>query len=367
MDGWPVVRASGGPRERGRAYGEGARDRIHRSIELYAAIFLHYTELEWSEVRDRAGPFTDWFDATDVQLLPELEGIAEGAHVDAEDVLALNVRTEVMFGLDRRAAAGALRECTAVGARPPATDGRVLLGQTWDWKPAARDTCVLLAVRPVGRPAFVTFVEAGLLAKCGMNDAGIAVATNALTSSNDRGEPGVPYHAILRRLLTSSSFDDAVAEVTTRRRASSANYMIGSSDGHLADLEAAPGGADVVWRIEGATVAHANHFLNPDRTFKDLALIDGRESPARQASIERSLEARAIGVATIEDALRMHAGIGRDGSVCAHPDASTSAVADYVTIAGIVFDLAEASVHVTHGNPCGSPFEIFSVDALLGL
>lgn len=367
MDGWPVVRASGGPRERGRAYGEGARDRIHRSLELYAAIFLHYTELDWSEVRDRAGGFTDWLDDTDVQLLPELEGIAEGASVDAEDVLALNVRTEVMFGLDRRAAARALRECTAVGARPPATDGRVLLGQTWDWKPGARDTCVLLAVRPTGRPAFVTFVEAGLLAKCGMNDAGIGVATNALTSSNDRGEPGVPYHATLRSLLTSSSFDEAVAQVTTRRRASSANYLIGSSDGRLADLEAAPGGADMVWRIEGATVAHANHFVRPDRAFKDLALIDGRESPARQTSIERSLEARAIGVSTIEDALRMHAGTGLDGSVCTHADVSASPVADYVTIAGIVFDLTDASLHVTHGNPCGSPFETFSADALHGL
>lgn len=196
---------------------------------------------------------------------------------------------------------------------------------------------------------------------------GIGVATNALTSSNDRGEPGVPYHATLRSLLTSSSFDEAVAQVTTRRRASSANYLIGSSDGRLADLEAAPGGADMVWRIEGATVAHANHFVRPDRAFKDLALIDGRESPARQTSIERSLEARAIGVSTIEDALRMHAGTGLDGSVCTHADVSASPVADYVTIAGIVFDLTDASLHVTHGNPCGSPFETFSADALHGL
>jgi hypothetical protein len=42
-------------------------------------------------------------------------------------------------------------------------------------------------------------------------------------------------------------------------------------------------------------------------------------------------------------------------------------VADYVTIAGIVFDLTDASLHVTHGNPCGSSFETCSVDALVGL
>lgn len=113
---WPVVRASGGPRDRGRIYGEAARDRVHGSIELYEAVFHHYTRLSWTEVRNRAGAFAPWFDDTDEQLLPELEGIAEGAGVDAEDVLALNVRTEVMFGLDSRTARAAAKECTAIGA-----------------------------------------------------------------------------------------------------------------------------------------------------------------------------------------------------------------------------------------------------------
>jgi len=93
---WPIVVATGGPRERGRAYGQAARDRVHGSIELYRAIFRHYTGLTWDQVRDRAGAFVEPIDALDVQLLPEMEGIAEGAAVDAEDVLALNVRTEVM-------------------------------------------------------------------------------------------------------------------------------------------------------------------------------------------------------------------------------------------------------------------------------
>src|SRR5512134_514464 len=235
---WPVIRASGGPRERGRAYGEGTRDRVHRSIELYTAVFRHYTGLGWTEVRDRAGAFAEWFDDTDVQLLPEIEGIAEGAGVDAEDVLALNVRTEVMFGLDARAARVAAKECTAIGAAPPATvGGHVFIAQNWDWKPPARDTCVVLAMRPAGRPAFVTLVEAGLLAKAGMNDAGIGLATNALTSSRDRGEPGVPFHAVLRRVLTSTTHDEAVAEVTARPRASSANYVIGDRRGAVVDLE----------------------------------------------------------------------------------------------------------------------------------
>src|SRR5437899_11395676 len=110
---WPLVLAVGGPRERGRPYGSQVAGRVSRSIEIYDEVFRAYAGLEWKTVRDRAGAFVEAIDAYDHQVLPEIEGIAEGAGVDAEDVLALNIRTEVMYGL--------ARECTAVCARPEAT------------------------------------------------------------------------------------------------------------------------------------------------------------------------------------------------------------------------------------------------------
>ena len=151
--GWPIVMATGGPRERGRAYGQAARDRVHGSIELYRAIFSHYTGLTWDQVRGRAGAFVEPIDALDVQLLPEMEGIAEGAAVDAEDVLALNVRTEVMYGLGAPGAAAA--ECTALGlAGTRSAAGHVVVAENWDWKPRARDTCVLLVMVSPDRTGF---------------------------------------------------------------------------------------------------------------------------------------------------------------------------------------------------------------------
>jgi isopenicillin-N N-acyltransferase-like protein len=90
---WPVVLAAGGPRERGRAYGAQTAPLVQRSIEIYERVFAHYAQLPWAEVRGRAAAFVEAIDAYDVQLLPELEGIAEGAGVEAEDVLAVNLRT----------------------------------------------------------------------------------------------------------------------------------------------------------------------------------------------------------------------------------------------------------------------------------
>ncbi len=353
---WPVVTVTGGPRERGRAYGEQARHRVHRSLELYERVFRHYTGMGWPAVRDRTGVFAGPIDDYDVRLLPEIEGIAEGAAVDAEDVLALNVRTEVMFGM-------ASRECTAFCTPTgPSEDAHVLLAQNWDWKPGSRETCVLLAQSSHDGPSFVTLVEAGLLAKCGMNDRGIGVAANALTSTLDRGEPGVPFHAILRRIHTSGSFDEAVDAINAPLRASSGNYLIASRDGRAANHEAAPGGPEGVHRSDGDRLAHANHFLRPSRDgFKDLErLDDASTSLARQSAADTWIS--AAGERSVDDvleALRDHS-----APVCAHADAGEPPEAGNETVAAVAMDLTDGTLWVTEGPPCTAAAERFELGSL---
>jgi isopenicillin-N N-acyltransferase-like protein len=354
---WPVVAVSGGARERGRAYGEQARERVHRSLELYEKVFRHYTGMRWPAVRDRAGAFAGPIDDYDVRLLPEIEGIAEGAAVDTEDVLALNVRTEVMFGM-------ASRECTAFCTTTgPSEDAHVLLAQNWDWKPGSRGTCVLLAQSPHDGPPFVTLVEAGLLAKCGMNGRGIGLAANALTSTLDRGAPGVPFHAILRRILTSDSFDEAVEAVTAPIRASSGNYLLATRDGRAANLEAAPGGPERVHRSDGERLAHANHFLRPSRDgFKDLERSDAAStSPARQAAADSWVS--TTGERSIDDVLE----VLRDHSapVCVHADGVESPEAANETVATVAMDLTDGALWVTEGPPCTAAAERFELGSLV--
>jgi len=353
---WQVVLASGGPRERGRAYGEQAAARIHRSLAIYEEIFAHYAQLPWAEVRGRGEAFVEAIDGYDVQLLPEIEGIAEGAGVDPEDVLAMNLRTEIMFGLDARPAHAAMKECTAIAWASPAGGGSALVAQNWDWKPAVRETCVLLACAPHDRPGFVSLVEAGLWAKCGMNEAGVGLATNALQSSRDKGEPGVPYHAILRRILTSATFEEGVEAVTQARRASSANYLLGHRDGRAVNLEAAPGGPGDVYASEGPALAHTNHFLWPEpRPFKDVGRIDGEDSMVRLAAARTAIAAGAASMPEVQETLRSHA--DAPDSVCVHEDPALAPVEDYATITSMVADLAAGTLWVTQGNPCAAPYE----------
>jgi isopenicillin-N N-acyltransferase like protein len=354
---WPVIAVSGGPRERGRAYGERARDRIHGSLLLYERVFRHYTGLRWPAVRDRAGAFADPIDAYDVRLLPEIEGIAAGAGVDAEDILALNVRTEVMFGMGSS-------ECTALCAPTVGEDGHVLLAQNWDWKPGARQTCVLLVAAPHDGPAFVTLVEAGLLAKCGMNGSGIGLTANALTSTLDLGAPGVPFHAVLRKVLSSTSFDDAIDAVTTPIRASSGSYLVACRDGRAAGLEAAPGGPETIHRTDGTRLAHANHFLGSRDGLHDLERVDDTStSIARQAAADGWVA--GPGERTIDEVFE----VLRDHSapICQHADGTAAPEAAYETIAAVAMDLSAASLWVTEGPPCTAAAERSELGSLVAL
>ncbi len=101
---FPHVRVQGGHRERGRQYGEQARDRVRRSIEAYDEVFANYAGWRWDDVRNEAQRYVEPIERFDARYLEEMRGIAEGAGVTFEDVLGINVRTEVMFAAKARRA-----------------------------------------------------------------------------------------------------------------------------------------------------------------------------------------------------------------------------------------------------------------------
>jgi isopenicillin-N N-acyltransferase-like protein len=196
MPTFPHVRVQGKPRERGRQYGEQARERIGRSIAAYRAVFRHYAGWSWSKVTREARRYEEPIAAYGAAYLEELRGIADGAGVDFDDVLAINTRTEVMFAARARdaarASASALAGCSAFCVLPEASaDAHTLIGQNWDWLLHCYDTVVVLEVQREDGPDFVTVVEAGLLAKTGFNSSGRRPAST-LRASGSSPTPWCP-------------------------------------------------------------------------------------------------------------------------------------------------------------------------------
>jgi isopenicillin-N N-acyltransferase-like protein len=362
---FPRIRVEGGPAERGQQYGAQAASRIKRGIEIYQEIFEHYAGWDWAKVVKHAHSFEPVFESYRSHFLTEMRGIAEGAGVSLGDILALNVRTEVMFAGVARAAA---KECTAFVALPEVTkDRHTLIGQNWDWKPATSETLVILEVEPEKGPRFVTVVEAGMLAKIGFNSAGIGLTTNALVSDHDKGLPAVPYHAVLRAVLESETPAAALLAITYHRRSSSANYLIGHRDGEAINVETAPGDYSRVYVQfpEGEVYGHANHFASPGFGLKDVGMWEGPGSLFRAHRVKKLLE-RSAGEVTVEVSQKVLTDhFSNPSSICSHTDPKLSPVEQFATITSVIMDLDTREMWVTNGNPCQTPYHHLDYGSLL--
>jgi isopenicillin-N N-acyltransferase-like protein len=354
---FPRIKVRGDAYERGKQYGEQAAQRIRRNVEVYRAIYEHYAGWEWHTAAEYSTAFEAPIEAYRPHLVAELRGIADGARLPLSTVLALNLRTEIINAAD---ALATTQECTALAALPEATtDGHTLVTQNWDWMLDAAETVVILEAEPDEGPSFITAVEAGLLAKTGMNSAGIGLVTNKLVTDEDNGKPGVPYHAVLRAILESETMADAVRAVTRFRRASSANYLIVHRDGEAINVEAAPGDYAYVYMTfpEDGVYAHTNHFTHPRFDLKDAGLWEGAGSLFRLRRAEKLLRERrgSLDVTALKQVLTDH--FDRPSSVCAHPDTRLPRVEQSCTVLSIMMDLSAGGMWIADGNPCEAEYK----------
>ena len=363
---FPVARVAGPPATRGQQYGVQARDRIHRSISAYERVFDHYANWDWATVRRHAARFTPVIGDFSPASLAEMRGIAAGAGVALDDILALNTRSEIMFaaGNRRRGAPLIPHECTSFAVLPyrSATQS-VIVGQNWDWLLHSQETAMVLEVTRDDGPSFVTLVEAGLLAKVGMNESGLGLCTNTLISDGDEGRIGVPYHLLLRAALDSGSGTEAADLISKAERALSANYLLVDDTGFAADLETTPG-ADGVRRLEpqDGQITHANHFRSTDLTGEDLYVRGKPHTLARLHNVTESLAStRSLTVDDLKTALADHQ--DRPSSVCQHPNEAVHPRERTATIAGIIMDVTQRTMQFAAGQPCTARWETRSLAA----
>lgn len=366
---FPIISVGGAPYERGLAYGRQAAAQIRHSVASYARIFAFYG-LDWAAMQERARPFAALIEAFAPELLEELRGIAAGSGRAFEEILALNARTELLppslavASPDWPAAAARNRlagvpehgECTAVAVLPEASaDGRPWLAQTWDWTGDQRAACVLLRVEAPGRPALLTLTEAGMLAKIGVNAAGLGVCLNILRSPQDGLRPGLPVHVLLRALLGAADVDAAAELVARAPVGAASNLLCADRAGRAADFELTPG-ARALLRPRDGLLIHTNHCLDPE-TAPAASPIDSMPSSGpRQRRAEALLRPLAgrIDRGALLGLLRDEA--GGLAAICRRPDPLLPAPARVETVAAVLIDLAAATMHVAPGIPADVPF-----------
>ncbi len=372
--GMSRVSVEGSPLQRGRQYGEQARTQVHQSIAAYQRVFTHYADWDWAKVVLHASRYKQVVEDFAPHAVEEMRGIAEGSGVEFGDILALNVRSEVMFASgaqNNKKLSGALaNECSSFAVLPEVTaNSHTIIGQNWDWLLHARDTVVLVHARRDEGPDYVTIVEAGLLAKTGVNAAGVASCTNTLVSFLDDGAVGVPYHVLLRRLLDAESITDGVATVVNAQKALSGNFLLGDVDGLAIDMEVNPGGVTSVRTLmpSGGVLAHTNHFLSPDFARSDSRIGTSPSTLFRLDCLESTLRrgAPTLTIKNLQDALSDHRNF--PVSVCAHGDERASEYERYATIASVIYDLDAHEIYLAAGAPCSGDFRRYQFDSSVGL
>ena len=301
----------------------------------------------------------------DADILEELEGIAQGADVSLEEIVALNARYETVFSQStvQQLLKGG---CTAVTALPQATkNGHTLIGQNWDYKPRFQELSLVLEVEQEGKPKIITHTEAGVVCHKGMNSAGLGICLNALVSNRDRFEATTPFLIMARGILKADSFSQAMMAVLSAKVTVSFNFLIAHRDGEAIDLEVSP--VDVGFlHPEGGILTHSNHFiaLTNREDLIDIFKAVAPDSLFRAHRARQLLESEKgqIDVGSFQRVLKDH--FSYPNSICRHVDTRNEEPQQLATLSSVIMDLTAGAFYLTEGVPCQNEYHKLATQRL---
>ncbi|EMD92976.1 hypothetical protein COCC4DRAFT_50766 [Bipolaris maydis ATCC 48331] len=209
------VECEGTPYQIGYQHGQAAKLQINRTIEFYACLFLKNCKQRWPQVLEHASVFEQRAKAQWPMFHQEMQGIADGSGRDLLDIVALNVRTEINFGLFSDG-------CTALSWH---TSDHAWLAQNWDWMTEQKQNLIITKITQANKPTIVQVTEAGIIGKIGFNSCGVGTLFNAIKVYGVNSTR-MPAHFGLRMALESKSVDEAVQALENFGMASSAHILI---------------------------------------------------------------------------------------------------------------------------------------------
>jgi isopenicillin-N N-acyltransferase-like protein len=258
-----LLRFEGTPAQMGEAFGESCRDEI-------AALYALRLENALDQARRYGGR-----SAQEADLLAlagacleacatwhpagadELRGIARGAALPPEKVLAMNGLTDLRDALAWGAPPDTATGCTAfIVQRDQTADGQLWAGQTWDLGTGNLPHVVAVARRPHDGPETWCVTTVGCLSLMGMNGEGVAVGTTNLRTTDAR--VGVPYLSVIHAALEMRSAAAASQRILEAPRGGGHSYTVVDRHGGAYAIECtARRGRRMALR--GGFHVHTNH------------------------------------------------------------------------------------------------------------
>jgi predicted choloylglycine hydrolase len=257
-----VLVLEGSPHERGVTHGRMLKDQIHRFIRTWKAELAREYKIDADTFIKRFAQKTDYVSAMKrwtPDLLEEIHGIAEGAGLDFDTTLVLQLIDEYWVNGE----AVARDRCSSLGFSKRG-EQPACVAQNLDVESFRDGFQLILHIKhpDSGLEAFV-LSHAGLIGANGMNNRALGICCNTLAQlSNCRD--GLPVACVIRGVLEQQTEKDALAFLNRIKHASGQNYILGGP-ANVYDLECSATKVsrfkvkerdDVIW--------HTNHPLVND-------------------------------------------------------------------------------------------------------
>ena len=312
----------------------GGRNEIQSIVEKYIPMYLPYTE--------KYAP----------EIVEEMKGMADGANVNFQDILFLNITYEISVPL-------VMSGCTAFAALGEATaNGELITGQHFDHIEPWREFMILLRMKPADGPDIMAVTAAGCLGLVGFNSVGISVNLNLLRNK-DSLEPtgGVPTHVMLRKLFTSENLGEAIALIASAEGRSAKNYLLANSQGDIIDVETTRDDLEILYP-EREILTHANCFETDRFKSTDLAPLLVPDSYIRSHRLFHLMERHygQISVDVMKQCLQDHNNY--PNSICRHPNPKAPLPISRImkTLYSIISCPKEQKAYIAFGNPCDTEY-----------
>ncbi|KIW44969.1 uncharacterized protein PV06_03398 [Exophiala oligosperma] len=333
------IYCSGSSFEIGLEHGTNAKPQIQSTIAFYTDLFLRKCNLTWQAACNEADKFTPHIHERYPHLENEMQGIAKGAGLGYNEILALNVRSELFFG-------AALDGCTSLSWK---TGKASFVAQNWDWMKEQKENLVLLKIDQVGQPSIQMLTEAGMIGKIGLNSAGLGLCVNAIRCAGS-DPTRTPIHIMWRVVLGCTSISSALEAIDATGCASACNMLIADPSGSI--------GVEVthqtILKLEPDSegrIFHSNHMLEKHPGTEMLWVED---SLSRVARI-RELATQISGDVTKESIQALLC--DEDNYPCSINRAQTGE-SDTASVFSISMNLTTVEARVLLGRP-SDPEKIF--------
>ncbi|MDH0300978.1 MULTISPECIES: C45 family autoproteolytic acyltransferase/hydolase [unclassified Pseudomonas] len=333
------------PHARGQQVGERFAEQIRQTTGRYLDFFPR-VDVTLAEARRIGENSLAALEAWSPDLANEIHGLASGAGLPLWQLASLNARTEVLAARSRHS------ECSTTVHAPRGVRAPQTL-QTWDWHDSLCPHGLMLALRSRSGLAVKLFCEFGMLAKLGVNSAGLGLHFNILHHRSDNADGGVPVHAIARRLLDEArSVEEAIELARSARVSASTVLTVFSREDRsprAVSIELSPERTALVLPREDGWLLHTNHFLDPQLAAGEQ-VADRADTQCRLAHLEQVI-GQMTGADLRARAEAMCGAAGDAAPICFHPDLALPDTERWQTLLSVGIDTEHGFLDYVAGTP----------------